>query len=141
MSSLFRDGYPTLIVWSQTQFSNSNCYSIAALKGCASQWSGEKCSPGWSLPPATSDGDTVLYLRRVQVLVHYGARLIPFLNFLGDLAQAILEGGDESLGLLLREVFLRVISQGNLSMRERMADGDSRGSSRRRKHRWGQASN
>lgn len=58
-----------------------------------------------------SDGDAVLCLQRVQVVVSQLSQVVPLLNPVPDLLQLPLEGPDESPGFCLCEPLLWVLSQ------------------------------
>lgn len=53
-------------------------------------------------------GRAVLHVGRIEVVVWQGQVLIPCLNLLGDLGQAVLKSGNEVLWFLLGEMFIRI---------------------------------
>lgn len=65
------------------------------------------------------DGDAILYLRRVEIIVRQRKASVPLLDFLGDLGQMFLESVDDLLWAFLGEMFLRVVTQRSLEGDER----------------------
>lgn len=73
-----------------------------------------------------SDGNAVLCLQRVQVVVSQLSQVVPLLNPVPDLLQLPLEGPDEPPGFCLREPLLWVLSQEPLEGGRVGGGGDDR---------------
>lgn len=90
----------------------SECAECAQVQGAGSA-GGAACAEWVQL--LCSDGDAVLHLQWVQVVVSQLSQVVPLLNPVPDLLQPPLEGPDEPPGFCLCEPLLWVLSQEPLS--------------------------
>lgn len=83
---------------------------VLSLEGAQGQGAGS-AGGGGRVQLLCSDGDAVLRLQWVQVVVSQLSQVVPLLNLVPDLLQPPLEGPNEPPGFRLCEPLLRVLSQ------------------------------